>query len=171
MEKLVLKPDRLDIDYDAKNDVLYISVGKPREADDFIEPQEGVVMRSRKGELIGITILGLKKHQSPLSPAFPACNQLTENSDPTVLKKIVDLCRSPTLRDLLRDGLGLMAHFESHRLANILHRILDLDPYDPPFLVVFYSKTLVEFLAVVDDPTADYDIEDVGLRVVVNLHG
>jgi uncharacterized protein YuzE len=64
VEKLVLKPDRLDIDYDAKNDVLYISVGKPREADDFIEPQEGVVMRSRKGELIGITILGLKKHQS-----------------------------------------------------------------------------------------------------------
>jgi len=61
MESLVVKPRRLDIDYDAENDVLYISLGKPREADDSIEPQEGVVVRSRKGELVGITITNLKK--------------------------------------------------------------------------------------------------------------
>jgi uncharacterized protein YuzE len=60
MESLVLKPEKLDIEYDEKNDVLYISIGKPKEADDSVEPQEGVVMRSRKGELIGITIVGLK---------------------------------------------------------------------------------------------------------------
>ena len=60
MESLVLKPEKLDIEYDDKSDVLYISVGKPREADDSIEPQEGVVMRTRKGELVGITIIGLK---------------------------------------------------------------------------------------------------------------
>ncbi|MDE1853961.1 MAG: DUF2283 domain-containing protein [Thaumarchaeota archaeon] len=60
MESLVLKPEKLDIEYDDKSDVLYISVGKPREADDSIEPQEGVVMRTRKGELVGITITGLK---------------------------------------------------------------------------------------------------------------
>lgn len=60
MESLVMKPEKLDIDYDDKSDVLYISVGRPREADDSIEPQEGVVIRTRKGELIGITITGLK---------------------------------------------------------------------------------------------------------------
>jgi uncharacterized protein YuzE len=57
---LVMKPRKLDVDYDERNDVLYISVGKPREADDSIEPQEGVVMRTRKGELVGITIIGLR---------------------------------------------------------------------------------------------------------------
>ena len=60
MESLVLKPEKLDVEYDEKNDVLYISIGKPKEADDSIESQEGVVMRSRKGELVGITIVGLK---------------------------------------------------------------------------------------------------------------
>ncbi len=61
MESLVVKPEKLDIDYDDKGDVLYISVGKPKEADDSIEPQDGVVMRTRRGELVGITIVGLKK--------------------------------------------------------------------------------------------------------------
>ena len=56
-----MKPEKLDIDYDNKSDVLYISVGKPREADDSIEPQEGVVIRTRKGELVGITIVGLRE--------------------------------------------------------------------------------------------------------------
>jgi uncharacterized protein YuzE len=64
MESLVLKPEKLDIEYDEKNDVLYISVGKPTEADDSVESQEGVVMRSRKGELVGITIIGLKNRLS-----------------------------------------------------------------------------------------------------------
>jgi len=55
-----MNPEKLDIEYDEKSDVLYISMGKPREADDSVEPQEGVVMRSRKGRLVGITIVGLK---------------------------------------------------------------------------------------------------------------
>ncbi len=57
-----MRPKKLDIDYDQKNDVLYISVGKPREADDSIEPQEGVIIRTRDGEMVGLTIVGLKKH-------------------------------------------------------------------------------------------------------------
>jgi len=61
---IVLKPDKLDVEYDKENDVLYISAGKPREADDSIEPQEGVVIRTRNGELVGITIIGLQKHLS-----------------------------------------------------------------------------------------------------------
>ena len=64
MESIVLKPEKLDIDYDEKSDVLYISVGKPREADDTIEPQDVVVIRTRKGELVGITIIGLRKYLS-----------------------------------------------------------------------------------------------------------
>ncbi len=64
MESIVLKPEKLDIDYDEESDVLYISVGKPRRADDTIEPQEGVVIRTRKGELVGITIIGLRNYLS-----------------------------------------------------------------------------------------------------------
>jgi len=64
MESIVLRPDKLDVEYDKENDVLYISTGKSREADDSIEPQEGVVIRTRKGELVGITIIGLQKHLS-----------------------------------------------------------------------------------------------------------
>jgi uncharacterized protein YuzE len=60
MESVVLRPEKFDIDYDKKADVLYISVGKPRDADDSIEPQDGVVLRTKKGELVGITIVGLK---------------------------------------------------------------------------------------------------------------
>jgi uncharacterized protein YuzE len=61
VESLVVKPGKFDVDYDEKNDVLYISLDKPREADDSFEPQEGIVMRSRKGELVGITIINLRK--------------------------------------------------------------------------------------------------------------
>lgn len=55
-ESLVLKSKKLEMDYDRENDFLYISMSKPREADDSMEPQEGVVIRSRKGVLVGITI-------------------------------------------------------------------------------------------------------------------
>ncbi len=33
MASIVLKTDKLDVEYDKENDVLYISAGKPREAD------------------------------------------------------------------------------------------------------------------------------------------
>jgi len=64
LESLVVKPGKLDVDYDEEADVLYISMGKPRRADDSIEPQDGVVMRTRKGELVGITIVGLRHRRS-----------------------------------------------------------------------------------------------------------
>jgi uncharacterized protein YuzE len=60
LEKIALRPERLNVDYDEENDVLYISFGEPREADDSVEPQEGVILRTRQRELIGITIIGLK---------------------------------------------------------------------------------------------------------------
>ena len=60
----MLRPEKLGLAYDKESDVLYISTGKPREADDSIEPQEGVVIRTRKGELVGFTIIGLKSRLS-----------------------------------------------------------------------------------------------------------
>ncbi len=54
-----MKPGKLDVEYDKESDALYISTGKPMEADDSVESQEGVVIRTRKGELVGITIIGL----------------------------------------------------------------------------------------------------------------
>jgi len=56
MESLVVKPDKVKIDYDEKGDVLYISLDTPKEADDSIEPQEGVIMRTREGELVGLRL-------------------------------------------------------------------------------------------------------------------
>jgi uncharacterized protein YuzE len=61
---MVLKPDRLAVEYDKENEVLYNSAIKPKEADDRIEPQEGVVIRTRKGQLVGNTIIGVQKRLS-----------------------------------------------------------------------------------------------------------
>ena len=64
MESIVLRPEKLSIDYDKESDVLYITVGRAKEADDTVEPQEGVVVRTRKGRLVGITIIGLRNYLS-----------------------------------------------------------------------------------------------------------
>ncbi len=71
MESVTLKPRKLDVEYDENADVLYISVGKPREADDSVEPQDGVVIRTRKGELVGITIVGLRKRPAAETRSRP----------------------------------------------------------------------------------------------------
>jgi len=50
--------EHLWIDYDKKADVLYINFGKPQEAEDskLIE-EENIILREKKGKLIGLTIL------------------------------------------------------------------------------------------------------------------
>jgi uncharacterized protein YuzE len=49
------------VDYDAEADVLYLSVGQPREAADSEETIEGHAMRfDENGDLIGITIVDAK---------------------------------------------------------------------------------------------------------------
>ena len=55
MENIPTKPERLSVEYDYENGVLYLSFGEPREADDSIEPQEGVMLKTRQKEL-GIMI-------------------------------------------------------------------------------------------------------------------
>ena len=54
------KAKTLDIDYDEKADVLYISFGKPKAADDGILDND-VILRYKKKELIGITVMDFKE--------------------------------------------------------------------------------------------------------------
>ena len=61
------KAKKLDIDYDKKTDVLYISFGKPRAADDGILLDNDVILRYKKKELIGITVMGFKERVGNLS--------------------------------------------------------------------------------------------------------
>ena len=51
----------IEVDYDPKGDVLYISFGKPQEADDSDITEEGVIIRLREGKIVGLTILNASK--------------------------------------------------------------------------------------------------------------
>lgn len=48
-------------DYDPEGDVLYISFGKPQEADDSDVTEEGVIIRLKEGRIVGLTILNASK--------------------------------------------------------------------------------------------------------------
>ena len=52
-----LPEDKMFIDYDREADVLYISFKKPQEATDSEMLDNGVLLRYREDELVGITIL------------------------------------------------------------------------------------------------------------------
>jgi len=54
---LKLSEDRILIDYDREVDVLYISFKKPQEVTDSEMLDNGVLLRYREDELVGITIL------------------------------------------------------------------------------------------------------------------
>ena len=54
------KGEETYIDYDEKADVLYISFGKPKAADDGILDND-VILRYKKKELIGITVIDFKE--------------------------------------------------------------------------------------------------------------
>jgi len=65
MEKAKVKAnisiEKLKIDYDRGADVLYISFGKPSEANDSIEVQDGIVCRLKDSKFVGITITNFNK--------------------------------------------------------------------------------------------------------------
>jgi len=52
---------KVEVDYDPKGDVLYISFGKPQEADDSDITEEGVIIRLKEGKIVGLTILNASK--------------------------------------------------------------------------------------------------------------
>jgi len=60
MEKAELIRD-VEVDYDPQGDVLYISFGKPQQADDSDVTEEGVIIRLKEGKIIGLTILNASK--------------------------------------------------------------------------------------------------------------
>ena len=60
MEKAELMRN-IAFDYDPEGDVLYISFGKPQEADDSDVTEEGVIIRLKEGKIVGLTILNASK--------------------------------------------------------------------------------------------------------------
>jgi uncharacterized protein YuzE len=45
------------LDYDPEGDVLYISFGEPQAADDADITDDGVIVRTREGKIVGLTVL------------------------------------------------------------------------------------------------------------------
>ena len=60
MEKIAISLEKIDLDYDEEADVLYMSFGKPREAKDSVEVEDGVIYRISDNEIVGITITNFK---------------------------------------------------------------------------------------------------------------
>ncbi|MGB7291755.1 MAG: DUF2283 domain-containing protein [Thermodesulfobacteriota bacterium] len=60
--KIQEKQANLDWEYDKEADVLYISVGKPKEAEGM-DIGEGTIARldPQSGEVVGLTIIGLRQ--------------------------------------------------------------------------------------------------------------
>jgi len=60
MEKVAISLEKVDLEYDEEADVLYINFGKPREAKDSVEVEDGVIYRIADNEVVGITITDFK---------------------------------------------------------------------------------------------------------------
>jgi len=61
-KKLGVKKIRLD--YDPEGDVLYISFGDPQPADDSDVTDDDIIVRTRAGEIVGLTILDARARLS-----------------------------------------------------------------------------------------------------------
>jgi uncharacterized protein YuzE len=60
MEKVAISLEKIDLDYDEEADVLYLSFGKPRQAQDSVEVEDGIIYRIADNEIVGITITNFK---------------------------------------------------------------------------------------------------------------
>ena len=61
MEARIKNVDDIDVFYDRDHDVLYINFGGILEADDSELTNNDVVVRHRKGEVVGVTVLEFSK--------------------------------------------------------------------------------------------------------------
>jgi uncharacterized protein YuzE len=52
---------KLWLDFDAEADVLYISLRRPQKATETVETDDGMLLRYRNKELVGITVLDVSK--------------------------------------------------------------------------------------------------------------
>jgi uncharacterized protein YuzE len=60
MDKIAVSLEKIDLDYDEEADVLYISFGKPKEAKDSVEVEDGIIYRIADKEIVGITITNFR---------------------------------------------------------------------------------------------------------------
>ena len=60
MAQIAIDLSEIDVQYDSENDVIYVSFGKPQEADDSEMLPNGNVIRYKDGKPIGLTIVGVK---------------------------------------------------------------------------------------------------------------
>jgi len=61
MEARIKNVEDIDVFYDRDHDVLYISFGEVQEADNSELTGNDVVVRYRKGEVVGVTVLEFSK--------------------------------------------------------------------------------------------------------------
>ncbi|HEV3256389.1 MAG TPA: DUF2283 domain-containing protein [Gemmataceae bacterium] len=52
---------KLWLDFDPAADVLYISLQRPQKVTETVETEDGILLRYRNRELVGITVLGASK--------------------------------------------------------------------------------------------------------------
>lgn len=65
---LTFPAQRFWVDYDAEADVLYISFQRPQQATDTEMTDDGILLRYRGKELVGITILEAStRHEAPIT--------------------------------------------------------------------------------------------------------
>lgn len=68
MEAVIENLEKLDVLYDRARDVVYIRFGPPSKADDSELAEHDIIVRRRKGKLIGLTILDFSKRRAGQSP-------------------------------------------------------------------------------------------------------
>ena len=57
---------KFHVDYDRKADVLYISFDRPQKATDTEVTEEGILLRYRDNELVGITVLNASRFKGKI---------------------------------------------------------------------------------------------------------
>jgi uncharacterized protein YuzE len=61
ISSLNINSSKIEIFYDKEADVLYISFNKPKKADDSEITNDDIIIRYKKGKIIGITILNASR--------------------------------------------------------------------------------------------------------------
>lgn len=60
MAQIAIDLSEIDVEYDSENNVIYVSFGKPQEADDSEMLPNGNIVRYKDGKPIGLTVVGVK---------------------------------------------------------------------------------------------------------------
>ena len=66
-EQVRLSPERIDVEYDRRGDALYIAFSPDTVADDSELTDNDVLIRYRKNEIIGLTILHFSQRRKRFS--------------------------------------------------------------------------------------------------------